>query len=487
MMTLQKILDRIDKIGVRGETNRFVPDIQYDSRLAGPDQAFIAVRGFTSDGHDFIPQAYERGARVFFVEKEIELLDSTVVRVKDTRKAMAQIARVFFNNPEEKLKIVGITGTTGKTTTAYLVHSILNQAHWKPGLVTTIESFDGKRWEPAERTTPESLDLFRMFDLMVRSSLKSTVMEVSSHALSLHRVDGVPFVANVFTNLGRDHLDFHKTMEDYFHAKSRMFRNLTENQKVVLNWDDPYSQRIRKITEGEVFTFSMDKDEATVRHISHQVKKDGMQILLATPEGEVRVETPLLGDFNIYNILAAVTTAVSLGLQSNFIAEGIREMKRIPGRCEYYSTSFGVTIYVDYAHTPEGLRNILKAIWDTRPENLIVVFGAGGDRDRGKRPQMGKAADDFADIIILTNDNPRSEEPEEIIAEIGRGIYDQKKVTVIPDRREAIRSALARAAKRDAVLVAGKGHETYQEIAGQKFPFDDHQVIEEYIKEKAWN
>ncbi|MEJ2637042.1 MAG: UDP-N-acetylmuramoyl-L-alanyl-D-glutamate--2,6-diaminopimelate ligase [Calditrichia bacterium] len=486
MIALNKLLQKIKTLDVRGDTNRFVRDLQYDSRLVEPDAAFIAIRGYRTDGHDFIHQAYEKGARVFFVEKDVELPGAAFVKVADTRRALPQIARIFFNYPDHKLKLIGITGTNGKTTTAYLIHSILKQAHWSPGLVSTVEYFDGKQWEPAERTTPESLDLLRLFSRMVNAGLKSAVMEVSSHALSLHRVEGIPFVAGVFTNLGRDHLDFHETEEKYFLAKRKLFETFGENQKAVLNADDPYSRRIRQASKGEFFTFSMQDPSATVSYVSHRIKREGLQLQLRIPSGMVHLESALLGNFNIYNIMAAVTVAISLGLQENYIVDGVRGLLRVPGRCERYSTSAGFSVYIDYAHTPQGLQNILGAVLETRPHNLIVVFGAGGDRDKGKRPQMGKAAEDFADQVVITSDNPRSEDPNAIINDILQGIYDRNKVTVIPDRKEAIHEALSRANKRDAVVIAGKGHEKYQEIAGKRNPFDDHQIVRDFFREKGW-
>ncbi len=487
MMALKKILETVPAERVVGTTDRFIRDLQYDSRRVEEGDAFIAVPGFQTDGHRFVEQAYRRGARVFFVEKDVRLPDdATIVLVKDIRRRMADFGQVFFNFPQRQLKFIGITGTNGKTTTAYLIHSILKQAQWKPGLITTVEYFDGKAWHTATRTTPESLDLYRLFSQMVRAGLKSVVMEVSSHALELHRVRGIPFLAGVFTNLGHDHLDFHHTMENYFLAKRKLFERFKENQKAVINLDDPYGRRIPEATEGEVFGYSFSDPEATVRYLAHRTVKNGMVVQLETPLGKLELETGLLGDFNIYNLLAAVTTAVSLGLNENYILEGIRAVRRIPGRCEQYITTQGLRIFVDYAHTPGALRNILKAVWETQPQNLIVVFGAGGDRDRQKRPLMGKAAEDFADRIILTNDNPRSEDPLEILEQIRQGIYDQSKVTVIPDRREAIRTALAQAGRHDAVVVAGKGHETYQEIAGKFHHFDDHEVIEKFLQEKGW-
>ena len=484
MMSLEKILEQLAVEEVRGRTDRFVSDIQYDSRQVQEGDAFVAIRGYRTDGHRFLSQAYQQGARVFFVEEAQELPDATMVVVRDTRATLAKIASIFFNEPARKLKVVGITGTNGKTTTAYLIHSILQAAHWKPGLISTIRTFDGKEWQEAERTTPESVDIQRLMARMVRSGARSCVMEVSSHALVLHRVDEIPFLAAVFTNLSRDHLDFHGTVEEYFRAKLRLFKNLTEHQYAIVNLDDPYGQRVIEATSGEIFTYSMHIPQATVKYLSHQIFPGGMEIRLRIPEGEIQLETSLVGKFNIYNVMAAVTTAVALGIQSSFIGKGIRQLQRVPGRCEVFNLPGGATAYVDYAHTPDALVNILKAVWETQPRNLIVVFGAGGDRDPGKRPMMGKAAEDFADVIILTNDNPRSEDPGKIIEDILEGIYEREKVTVIPDRREAIWKALQMAGKHDAVVIAGKGHETYQIIGNRSFPFDDRQVVKEFIQSK---
>ncbi|MBN2364542.1 MAG: UDP-N-acetylmuramoyl-L-alanyl-D-glutamate--2,6-diaminopimelate ligase, partial [Calditrichaeota bacterium] len=460
MMILKDLLQKIDHESVSGDVDRLVSDIHYHSDTVEKDSLFVAIRGYQTDGHRFISNAFENGARVFMIEKDIDIPGATVVRVADTRKALSRISRVFFGYPDRKLKIIGITGTTGKTTTAYLIHSILTAAHWNPGLISTVESYDGDVWKLSERTTPEALDIFRLFHQMNRKRLKSAVMEVSSHALSLYRVKDISFTAGVFTNLGRDHLDFHKTMDDYFLAKKKLFDEMNENQRAILNIDDLYSTRIQESTGGEVFTYSMNRRDATVCFLHHESRQKGMSVTMQIPSGVITLETSLLGDFNIYNILAAVTTAVSLGIQDDFIIKGVESLKRIPGRCEILETPSNFTVYVDYAHTPESLHNILRAVWGAKPATLIVVFGAGGDRDRGKRPAMGKAADDFADKIILTNDNPRSEDPETIIKDILEGISDKSKVSVIIDRREAIQKALDMAQANDGVLIAGKGHET---------------------------
>ncbi len=485
MMKLADMLRKINVKEVSGPLDRFVADIQYDSRKVEKDHAFVAIPGFRTDGHRFVHHAYQKGARVFFVEQETDLAGSTIVTVNSTRRALSRIARLFFHNPDRKLKIIGITGTTGKTTTAYLIHSILEAAHWWPGLITTVETYDGENWSPAERTTPEALDIFRLFDYLVAHRMKSAVMEVSSHALSLHRVEDIQYTAAVFTNLGRDHLDFHQTMENYFLAKRKLFEKMNEHQRVILNADDSYTSRIKEKTGGEVFTFSMTNQDSTVSYITHQADKSGMILSVKIPSGNLTVRTAFLGDFNIYNIMAAAALAVSLGIQDEFISTGIENLLRVPGRCEAIPVPAGYSVYIDYAHTPESLYNILRAVWVTRPRNLIVVFGAGGDRDRGKRPSMGKAAEDFADQIILTNDNPRTEDPELIIDEIVAGISDQSRVMVIVDRKEAIRTALDMAQDEDCVVIAGKGHETYQEIQENRYHFDDHEVVREYFETKG--
>lgn len=410
--------------------------------------------------------------------------DVTQIVVKSTRKLLPLISRKFFYYPDQKLKSIGITGTNGKTTTAYLIYAIFKIAKWKPGLLTTVEYYDGTSWNPAERTTPESLDVYRSFRNMVLSGLKSVVMEVSSHALSLNRVDGINFLASVFTNLGRDHLDFHETLNEYFLAKRKLFEDLNENQRVILNLDEPYSQKIMKMTHGEVFTYSMKSSNATVTYLDHRVDQNGMSVSLRIPAGKISVHSPLVGEFNISNIMAAVTIAVGLGLHEDHIVSGLESSPGIPGRCEYFASPTGFSIYVDYAHTPDALHNILKAIFETKPQKLIVVFGAGGDRDKGKRPLMGKAAENYADRIILTNDNPRSEEPVNIINEIMAGISDKSKVLIIPDRRDAIHVALSMAEAKDAVVIAGKGHENYQDIGGKRFSLNDRLEIQHYFEKQ---
>jgi UDP-N-acetylmuramyl-tripeptide synthetase len=394
------------------------------------------------------------------------------------------LAKNFFNNVVDKLKVVGITGTNGKTTCAYLLHSILNHAHWKPGLISTIEYIIKEKKITAHRTTPESLDLHRLFYEMNKNHLKSVVMEVSSHALELHRADGIPFTAAVFTNMGHDHLDFHGDMESYFLAKKKLFDGLNENNRAILNLDDPYTERIMKDTKAEIFTYSYSNSDATVWVKSHQAIAGSNTVTFKIPAGTLSFKTKLIGKFNIYNLLASVTTSISLGLQNEFIINGIESLEKVPGRSEQYVLENGARVFIDYAHTPDALKRVLQALLEFKPEKVIVVFGCGGDRDFEKRHLMGKVAEDYADIVVLTNDNPRSEKPENIINEIKKGIFDQSKVIVHLDRREAIYSALKMANSRDLVLVAGKGHETYQEFADNRIHFDDREVVKNFTSQK---
>lgn len=484
MMVLEKILEKIPYRQVRGDLHRAVRDVHYDSRRVKAGDAFIAVRGFETDGHRFIQSAYQNGARVFFVEEPVELEDATVVQLADTRKGMMSVARSLYQYPDRKLKLIGITGTNGKTTTAFLIQKILEAAGWHPGLITTIAYQTGKEHMPAERTTPESVDLIRLFAEMVRNGKNSVVMEVSSHALVLERVAELSFSAAIFTNLGRDHLDFHQTEENYYLAKRRLFESLSQNSIAVLNMDESKYGDLAAHTDADIWPYAIENKAASVCCTRYFSTTSGIQMTVQTPFGEMVVSSHLLGKHNAYNILAAIAAAIGLGLHPEKITEGIQSLKSVHGRCEMFRSQEGWMAYVDYAHTPDALRQILKAVQEAGPARLRVVFGAGGNRDAGKRALMGQAAADFADEIILTNDNPRNEDPLEIIRQIREGIAEDAKVAVIPDRREAIREALSRCRKGDALVIAGKGHESYQEIGNKKFHFSDQEEIERFLKEK---
>jgi UDP-N-acetylmuramyl-tripeptide synthetase len=485
MKRISEIIGKLPVEAVQGDLSTVIREIQYDSRKVSKDDVFIAIRGFQQDGHQYIRTAYEKGCRAFIVEEMPPIDDAVIVQVKDTRRWLPFIARNYYENVVDEMKNVGITGTNGKTTTAYLLYSILKEAGWKPGLISTVEYIIGEQRFPSLRTTPESLDLHRTFYDMYRQGLKNVVVEVSSHALALHRTAGIHFLAAVFTNLGHDHLDFHKTKEKYFLAKKKLFDELHENDRAIVNIDDPYSERILKDTEGDVFTYSQKDPSATVYLKFYQMLAEGMSIILKVPSGEMFCTTPLVGKFNIYNIMAATATALSLGLLEEHVIRGIEALINIPGRCERYVSPAGFRVYVDYAHSPEALQRMLEALLEFKPPRLTVVFGCGGDRDVEKRPRMGKIAEDYADKIFLTNDNPRSENPLKIIEQIQGGIYDKSKVLVIPDRREAIETVLKQARKNEIVLIAGKGHETYQEFADGKIHFDDHEVVRKILTPTA--
>ncbi len=468
---------------VHGDTNRLVMDMAYDSRRVVPDGAFVAIRGFNTDGHQFIPQAYAAGARTFFVEKPVPVPEGTVVQLSNTREQLPFLARNFFAPAAQSMKFIGVTGTNGKTTTTYLIHSILKTAGWGIGIISSVQYDTGKTAMPANRTTPEALDLHRLFYQMYRNGLKSCALEVSSHALVLHRVEGIRFSAAVFTNLSQDHLDFHRTMENYFEAKSRLFKKLEENDRAIINLDDPYGQRLVHLTNGDVFTYSLSKPQATVWLKERAMGHNGMFLTVQMPGGELHVQTSLTGRYNIANILAAITTAHALGVTPDKIAAGVQQLSAVPGRLERFTRPDGLQIFVDYAHTADAMARVMEALLEMHPRQLIIVFGAGGDRDASKRPQMGKVADQYADTIILTTDNSRSEPTEQIINDILKGITNSGKTRVILDRRQAIQAAIEMGGENDIVLIAGKGHEDYLEIQGKKIPFDDREVVKAILKE----
>ncbi|NOX36330.1 MAG: UDP-N-acetylmuramoyl-L-alanyl-D-glutamate--2,6-diaminopimelate ligase [Calditrichaeota bacterium] len=481
MKRVSDILRNVPVREVRGDTARMIADIQYDSRRVRPEDAFIAIRGFRTDGHRFVSQAYEKGCRVFFVEEPQSLREATQIILPDTRRWLPLLAKNFYDGVVDHMKLIGITGTNGKTTTAYLLHSILTTAHWRPGFISTVEYKIGEETIPAERTTPEAIDLHRMFYRMYARGIKSVVMEVSSHALALHRTDFMNFSAAVFTNLGHDHLDFHKDMDDYFRAKKKLFDGLSEMARAVVNLDDAYGLPMVADTEADVFTYSLENREATVSLKTYRVVGEGLYLTINVPSGDISLSTALIGKYNVYNVLAAVTTAVALGIPEEHIVEGVQRLQQVPGRAQKWVAPQGFKVYVDYAHAPDALRRVLEALLEFQPRRLIVVFGCGGDRDRAKRPMMGKIAEDYADIIYLTSDNPRSEDPEAIIQEILQGIYDRSRVRVEPDREAAIRQALKEARKGDIVLIAGKGHETYQIYGDRYIHFDDREMVEKYL------
>ncbi len=456
-----------------GPENNDVSGIKYDSRKVASGDLFAAVKGERFDGADFVHQAREMGAMSFLLGSEVPNLDGcSVVISENVRRSLALASRNFYGDPSSRLKVVGITGTNGKTTTAYLAHGILEKAGLGTGLIGTVQYLVGGQVISASRTTPESPDLNAMLSAMEKGKTEACIVEVSSHALCLERVTGIHMEAAVFTNLTSDHMDFHQDMEDYFEAKARLFnRDVAAN--CLINVDDPYGRRLLKKTGSETLTFGMKEGD-----IRPEGKMEwgewGSRLSLATPWGAVPVDSPLPGLFNISNIMAAAGICGLMGLSANAIAEGISEVRKVPGRFERVDRGQAFTALVDYAHTPDALENLLANVREMADNRVILVFGCGGDRDRAKRPVMGKIAEQLADTVYVTSDNPRSEDPEKIIDDIFQGISSTgPTIRRVPDRREAIAASALEAEPGDVLVIAGKGHENYQITGNRTLPFSD--------------
>jgi UDP-N-acetylmuramoyl-L-alanyl-D-glutamate--2,6-diaminopimelate ligase len=452
--------------------------LAYDNRAVEPGTLFFCVPGFTRDGHDFAHDAIERGAAALVVARPLDL-GVPEVRVPDVRAAMAVAAARFYGDPTGRLPVVGITGTNGKTTTAFLVRSLLEASGRQTGLLGTVTSVVAGVERPTVRTTPEAIDLQRTFREMLDGGDRACAMEISSHALELRRADGIHVAAAIFTNLTQDHLDFHATMEDYFQAKRRLFASPLTDVKIV-NVDDAYGRRLVEEWPESV-TFGIERD-AHYRAVDVRSGFAGSDCTFVTPDGAFDVHVPLPGRFNVANALGAWAAARSLGAELDRLPETVR----VPGRFEPVAEGQPFAVLVDYAHTPDSLENVLRAARELADGRVIAVFGAGGDRDRGKRPLMGEIGARLADVCLVTSDNPRSEDPEAIIAEILAGTAGAPNVSSDPDRRASIHRAVALAEPGDVVVIAGKGHEQGQEFAGgRKEPFDDVTVAREALRSVA--
>jgi UDP-N-acetylmuramoyl-L-alanyl-D-glutamate--2,6-diaminopimelate ligase len=457
------------------------PDVEitalaYSSENVVPGALFFCVPGFRSDGHDFAPEAVQRGAAALVCERPLGL-DVPELLVPSVRGAMGPIAARFHGDPSAELLVVGVTGTNGKTTTTFLVRSILEAAGIKAGLLGTVTAIMGGRERPFERTTPEAVELQAAFRTMLDAGDAACAMEVSSHALELGRVDGIRFACKVFTNLTQDHLDFHPSMEDYFLAKKRLFD--VPGGAAVVNLDDPYGARLASELP-DVVTYAVES-EADFRARDVDFDASGSSFLCEAPDGPIEIATRLPGMFNVYNALASVAAARALGVEREAIASGLAEAPRVPGRFEPVDEGQDFAVLVDYAHTPDSIENVLRAAREVTGGRLHIVFGAGGDRDRAKRPLMGRVAAALADRVIVTSDNPRSERPEAIVDEILVGAGEDVEVEI--DRRAAIEQAIGSASPGDVVVIAGKGHEQGQEFeSGRKLPFDDREVAREALR-----
>ncbi|ANS75116.1 UDP-N-acetylmuramoyl-L-alanyl-D-glutamate--2,6-diaminopimelate ligase [Paenibacillus yonginensis] len=476
-----------------GDGSSSCQNIQIDSRKVVSGDLFICLPGHTVDGHDFAAQAEAKGAAALVVERHLPGSRLPQLLVKDARLAMAVLANVYFHFPSRKLKVIGITGTNGKTTTTYLLDSILEHAGKKTGLIGTIQRKVNGEAYPMSGTTPEALDLQSYLHEMVESKTDYCVMEVSSHALEQGRVKGTEFRTAIFTNLTQDHLDYHKTMEDYRAAKGLFFSRLgngyaeqeADRKYAVLNADDEASAYFAKQTAAEVLTYGVEK-KADVQAFQIKVTARGTEFHVQSFAGAADITLQMVGKFNVYNALAAITAALLEGIPLETIKASLETVKGVDGRVEAVVEGQPYAVIVDYAHTPDGLENVLKTIKDFAEGRIITVFGCGGDRDKTKRPLMGGIAAKYSNYVVVTSDNPRTENPQQILMDIEAGLKDPQTATtqyeLIEDRREAIHKAIEMASPGDVVLIAGKGHETYQLIGGQVHDFDDRIVAKEAIR-----
>jgi len=499
--TLRALLDGLAGCQVRGDVDAPVTGVAYHSREVVPGGIFVAMQGCRTDGHLYLEASLAQGARVVVTEQELAPPPGvTVVRVPQARLALAHISAAFYDHPSRELTLVGVTGTNGKTSTTYLLEAILDAAGCRVGVVGTVNYRLGDEAWPAPVTTPESLDLQRLLREMRTRGATHVCLEVSSHALDLRRVDRAVFAAGVFTNLSQDHLDYHRDLDEYFAAKSRLFFEVLANGAgagglAVLNLDDPRGLWLKDAVPGPVLTYGLHPD-SQVRPRTVNYRQDGLEAGLTTPAGDVEINSRLVGPFNLANILAAAATALGLGIDPETVARGIAALPGVPGRLERCGPPAGPGVFVDYAHTPAAVIQAVAALETLNFSRLITVFGCGGDRDRTKRPLMGRAAAAKSQLVIITSDNPRTEDPLAIIREIEPGVQQsglprltpalarrgEAGYLVVPDRREAIRLAVSLARPGEAVLVAGKGHENYQIWGAERRHCDDREEVLEALE-----
>lgn len=474
---------------LQGDPEVDITGIAYDSRQVRPGDLFVCIKGFRFDGHSFVHDAVNKGAAAVVIEagRLCEGLSVPVIHAADTRLALGLLSACFYDYPSRKLRIIGVTGTNGKTTTTYLIKAVLESAGYKVGLIGTIQSLIGEEVIPAERTTPEASDLQRLLSRMVAEGCSFAVMEVSSHALSLNRTAGTDFDIAVFTNLTQDHLDFHTSIQDYLAAKTKLFADLEGKDKAaVLNGDDEHSHYIAQRCKVPIITYGIE-NAADCQARDIKIGPEGLTYRLQCAGEVLAVSLPITGYFNVYNSLAAVAACRALQVDLRTAVKALAGAPPVPGRLEPVSSGQDFAVLVDYAHTPDGLENVLRTVRDLTRNRSIVVFGCGGDRDKGKRAVMGEIAGRLADVVIVTSDNPRSELPEAICEEIAEGVkrtIGSKPWETIVDRRQAIRRAIMMAETGDTVLIAGKGHETYQILKDRVVHFDDREEASRSLKER---
>ena len=478
-MKLQELLKDVAVLSCTAAEDLEIHEVRYDSRAVQPGDLFVAIRGYATDGHKYIDKALAQGAAAIVCEQAPAGGVPAVV-VENSRRALAEIAANRFGHPADSMVMLGVTGTNGKTTTTYLVKHILEDAGHKVGLIGTNQNLIGDEVIETERTTPESYELHALFARMRDAGCTHVIMEVSSHSLVLDRVHGIRFAVGAFTNLTQDHLDFHKTMEAYRQAKAILF---TISDKGVINLDDPAAKAMLADAKCPCMTFSCDKDAADLTAKNIALHADGVSFVATTRDELARVKLPIPGHFSVENALTALGIVLQLGLPLADAAKSLATATGVKGRVEVVPTDTDYTVLIDYAHSPDGVENVLRAVRGFAKGRVVALFGCGGDRDRTKRPKMGKIAADLADFCIVTSDNPRTEDPQAIIDDILEGMKDSKTpMQVIVDRPEAIHWALAHAKKDDIIVLMGKGHETYQEVNHVKHHMDEREIVADYFK-----
>lgn len=488
MKILKDLVNQILEARLIGDSSIEITSIVSDSRKAKPGSLFVAITGYHLDGASFAENAVQAGAVAILTEKELDVSVAQII-VPNLRKSMEVLVPYFFDYPGKEMRMIGVTGTNGKTTTVFLIHHLLMTAGINSGLIGTICSLIGDRRIDSVNTTPDIVDLQNLLSQMRDSGVKEIVMEVSSHALALNRVAGCEFDIGVFTNLTQDHLDFHHTMEEYRETKEKLFSSLEIGNKIdkksIINSDDPSKEYFIQASTAPIWTYGYD-EKSDFRVLKARISQEGTVIDVLTPEGEKSLQSSLVGDFNVYNILSAVGAVRAEGVSWDDIQKGLNSFPGVPGRFQQISNNLEwPLVVVDYAHTPDGLKNVLETGRKLASSRLITVFGCGGDRDRTKRPLMGALGRDLADEVILTSDNPRSEDPCEILQEIlGAWENEDKKPQVIADRRQAIKKAIDIAKPGDVVVISGKGHETYQILKDKTIHFDDSEEALRFLEEK---
>ena len=480
-MKLKELLEGIEVLDATADMEMEIPHVSYDSRATQPGDLFVAMTGFAADGHAFIGKAMAAGASAVLCQKQPEDPAVPYVRVADSRRALAEVGANFFGHPADSMTMVGVTGTNGKTTTTYLLKSILEQAAGaKVGLIGTNQNMIGEEIIPTERTTPESFELQRLFAQMRDAGCTHVVMEVSSHALALDRVYGVHYAVGIFTNLTQDHLDFHKTMEAYCDAKAILFRNCDVG---VCNADAPWTERLLKDATCRKFSYA-EQAAADLRAENVCLEADHVAFDAVTKEKSVPIRVNIPGGFMVYNTLDVLGAALMLGIPLEKSADVLAQVPHVKGRVEVVPTpGKDYTVLIDYAHSPDGLENVLTSVKGFAKGRTIALFGCGGDRDKTKRPKMGKIAAEIADFVVVTTDNPRTEKPGDIIADILPGMQDSDTPhVVVEDRIEAIHWAMDHAQAGDVIVLCGKGHETYQEVGHVKHHMDEREIVADYLK-----